>query len=240
MAGGDAAEEIVHEGCVAGGIGEGGEGGGAGGAGADAVAVGGMGGVLLLEVDEAVGDGGRVNAVGYFHAAGRDVAEEIPPFRVVGEGGVGDAGNEAGDVEEVVDLGEVGVREGVAGEASEDASGSESAGCEDGFGDFTRGPVMAKEDDALLSEHGVDEDDDGMGVGATGGEVRVQHEGLGGGGVGGGEGLDEFDEGEVANGFGRDTGRDFDRDGNAVVYDFGFEFMGVAGNSVPLSMSLSS
>ncbi len=99
---------------------------------------------------------------------------------------------------------------------------------------------MAEEDDALLGEHGVDKDNDGVSVGAAGGEVRVQHEGLGGRGVGGGEGLDEFDEGEVANGFGGDAGGDFDRDRDAVVYDFGFEFMGVAGNSIPLSMSVSS
>jgi len=122
VAGGDAAEEVVHEGCVAGGIGEEGEGGGAGGARADAIAVGGVGGVLLLEVNEAIGDGSGIDAIGDFHAAGRNVAEEIPPFRVVGEGGVSYAGDKTGDVEEVVDFGEVGVREGVAGEAPQDTS----------------------------------------------------------------------------------------------------------------------
>lgn len=99
---------------------------------------------------------------------------------------------------------------------------------------------MAEEDDALLGEHGVDKDDDGVSIGAAGGEVRVQHEGLGGRCVRGGERLDELDEGEVANSFGGDAGGDFDRDRDAVVYDFGFEFMGVAGNSIPLSMPLSS
>ncbi len=99
---------------------------------------------------------------------------------------------------------------------------------------------MAEEDDAFLGEHGVDKDDDGVGVGAAGGEVWVQHKGLGGGGVRNGEGLDEFDEGKVANGFWGDACRDFDRDGDAVVYNFGFEFMSVTGNSVSLSFSLSS
>lgn len=140
--------------------------------------------VLLLEVDEAVRDVGLLDAIGNLHAAGGDIAKEIPPFGVVGEGGVRDAGDEAGHLEKVVDFGEVGVGEGVAGEAAEDAAGDEGAGGEDGFGDFAGGPVVAEEDDPLLGEHGVDEDDDGVRVGAAGCEVRVEGEGLGGGGVG--------------------------------------------------------
>lgn len=41
---------------------------------------------------------------------------------MVGKGGVSHAGDKAGDVEEVVDFGEVGIREGVAGEAPQDTS----------------------------------------------------------------------------------------------------------------------
>ena len=96
---------------------------------------------------------------------------------------------------------------------------------------------MAKEDDAFLGEHGVDQDDDGMSVGTAGGKVRVQHEGLGRGGVRGGEGLDELDEGEIANGFGGDARWDFDGDGDAVVDDFGFKLMSIAGDAVLLSLT---
>ena len=192
---------------------------------------------MLLEVEEAVGDGGGVDAVGDFHAAGWDVAQDVPPFGVVGEGGVCDAGDKAGDVEEVFDFGEVGVGEGVAGEAAQDAPRCEGAGGEDGFGDFARGAVVAEEDDAFLGEQGVDEDDDRVGVGAAGGEVRVQHEGLRGGSVGGGESLDEFDQGEIANGLGGDACGYFDGDGDAVVDDFRLEFVGVAGDGVFLSLA---
>ncbi len=158
VAGCNAAEEIVDEGGVAGGVG-GGEGwrpaGKAGG-------VGGVGGVLLLEVHEALGCWGGFDAVADFHAAAWYVAEEVPPFWVVGERGVGHTRNEPGDVQQVVDFGKVGIGEGVAGEATEDASRCERAGCKDAFGDFPRGTIVAKEDDAFLGEDGVHEDDDGV------------------------------------------------------------------------------
>lgn len=141
--------------------------------------------VLLLEINEAVGNIGLLDAIADFHSAGGDIAEEVPPFGVVGKGRVCDAGDKTGDFEEVVDLGEVGVGEGMAGEAAEDAAGDEGTGGEDCFGDFAGGPVVAEEDDAFLGEHGVDEDDDRVGVGAAGGEVRVEGEGFGGGCVGG-------------------------------------------------------
>ncbi len=96
---------------------------------------------------------------------------------------------------------------------------------------------MAEEDDAFLGEHGVDEDDDGVRVGATGGEVWVQHKGLGGGGVGGGEGLDEFDKGEITDSFGGDAGGDLDGDRNAVVYNFRFELVSVPGDGISLSLA---
>ena len=91
---------------------------------------------------------------------------------------------------------------------------------------------MAEKDDAFLGEHGVDEDDDWVGVGATGREVRVEHEGLGTGGVGGGKGLDELDQGEVANGFRRDASGDFDWHGDTVVDYFGLELVGVPGDGI--------
>ena len=97
---------------------------------------------------------------------------------MVCEGGVSDAGDEAGDVEEVVNFCEVGVGECVSREAPEDGSGGEGAGGEDGFGDFAAGAVVPKEDDTFLGKEGVDEDDNGMCVGARCGEVRVKGEGL--------------------------------------------------------------
>ena len=55
-------------------------------------------GVLLLEIHEAFGDRGRVDAVADFHSAGRDVTKEIPPLRVIGKSRIGDTGNKARDL----------------------------------------------------------------------------------------------------------------------------------------------
>ena len=151
---------------------------------------------------------------------------------MVGESGISDAGNEARDVEEVVDFGEVSVGEGVASEPAEDTARGEGAGGEDSFGDFARGSVVPEEDDAFLGEYGVDEDDDGVRVGAVGGEMRVQHEWLGRGGVGGGKGLDELYEGEVADCFGGDGCGDFYGNGDLVVDYSRFELVGVARDCV--------
>ena len=93
-------------------------------------------GVLLLEVDETICDGSLFDTVGNFHAAGRNIAEKVPPLRVVGERGIGDACDETGDFEEVVDFGEVSVWEGVACEATEDTARDKMAGSKDGFCDF--------------------------------------------------------------------------------------------------------
>ena len=147
MAGGDAADNVFDEGAVASGIGRRGEGrrgGGSTGDGRD------VEGVLLLKVDEAVCNGCRVNAGGDFHAAGRDIAEEVPPFRVVGECGISDTSDEAGDFEEVLDLGKVGVWEGVACEAPEDATGDKVACAKHSFCNFARRSIVAEENDPFL------------------------------------------------------------------------------------------
>ena len=78
-----------------------------------------------------------------------------------------------------------------------------------------------------MSEHGVDEDDDGVRVGAVGGEVRVEHEWLRAGCVRDGEGLDEFDEGEVANCFWRYCCWYLDRDRYLVIHNERFEFVSI-------------
>ena len=90
----------------------------------------------MLEVDETICDGSLVNPGGNFHAAGRDVAEEVPPLRVIGECRVCDACDEAGDFKEIVDFGKVSIWEGVACEATEHAARDEMAGSKDGFCDF--------------------------------------------------------------------------------------------------------
>ena len=131
-----------------------------------------------MEVQEAVGNGGWVDSRGDFHAAGGYIAKEIPPFRVICEGWIGDPSDEAGNVEKVVDFCEIGVGESVSCEATEDGSGCKSAGGEDGFGDITAGAVVSKEDDAFLSDEGVEEDNDGMRVGTGCSEVRVKRKWL--------------------------------------------------------------
>lgn len=91
---------------------------------------------------------------------------------------------------------------------------------------------MTKEDNAFLGDESVDEDDDGVGVGAGSGEVGMEGKGLGGRGVWGGKALDELDEGEVAHGFGREGGRDFDGNRDLVVCYFGFESVGISRSSI--------
>ena len=234
VAGGDTPDDIVHESVIAGRI--------VGAinrlsASAHTVIVRSVRGVLLLEIDEAVGDIGLFDAITDFHAAGRNIAEEVPPFGVVGKGGVCDAGDEARDFEKVVDFGEVGVGEGVAGEAAEDAAGDKSAGSEDGLGDFAGGAVVAEEDDAFLGEHGVDEDDDRVGVGAACGYVRVEGEGLGGCCVGGSERLNELDAGEISYCLERGGCWYFDWDWNAIVDNASFVFVGISREGVAMRLT---
>lgn len=131
-----------------------------------------------MEVQEAVGNGGWVDPRGDFHAAGGDIAKKIPPFRVICEGWIGDPRDEAGDIEKVVDFCEIGVGERVSCEATEDGPGCKSAGGKDGFGDFTAGAVVSKEDDTFLGDEGVEEDDYGMRVGTGCSEVRVKRKRL--------------------------------------------------------------
>ena len=140
--------------------------------------MGGVGWILLLEVLEAVGYGGWFDFGGNFHAAGGDVAQEIPPFGVVSEGGVGDAGDEARDVEEVVDFCEVSVRESMSCEAAEDGSGGKSTGSEDCFSNLATGSIMPKEDYTFLSDESVDENNNGVGIDTGCCEVRMESEGL--------------------------------------------------------------
>ena len=66
----------------------------------------------------------------------------------------------------------------MAGEAAEDASRGKSASGKNSFSHFAGGTVMTEKDDTLLCEHGVDENEDGMGEGAAGGQVCVEHERL--------------------------------------------------------------
>ena len=90
VATGDAAKDVVHEGCVADRVGN----------------MAGDGAVRgLLEVHEALCSGRGFDAIADFHAASGQVAQKVPPFRVVGKGGIGDTSNKARHVEELVDLG---------------------------------------------------------------------------------------------------------------------------------------
>lgn len=131
-----------------------------------------------MKVQEAVGYGGWVYSRGDFHAACGYIAKEIPPFGVICEGWIGDPGDEAGNIEKVINFGEIGVGESVSCKATEDRSGCKSAGGEDGFGHFTAGAVVSKEDDAFLGDEGIEEDNDGMRVGTGCSEVRVKRKRL--------------------------------------------------------------
>ena len=61
----------------------------------------------------------------------------------------------------------------MACEAAKNASGCKSTRCENGFGDFARGTVVSQKDDPFLGEHGVDKNDDGVCIGAAGGQMRM-------------------------------------------------------------------
>ena len=231
---GDAAENIFHESLVANRVGNGGRrtgaGGGVGRARRMVMVVESI--VLLLKIDKPLRDCRRLNPIGDFHTSSWDVAEEIPPLGLIGEGRVSDPGDEAGHFEEVIDLGEISVGEGVAREAAQDATRGKSAGRQDRLGDFAGRSVVTKEDDALLRQHGIYKDDDRVCVGARGGQMGVQHKGLGVFGVRDREHLDELDEREVTNSLRRDCGGDLDGDRNGIVDDAGLEFVGVAGGIV--------
>lgn len=64
---------------------------------------------------------------------------------------VRDASDEAWDLEQVVNLRQVRVGEGMAGEAAQEAAGRQGAGGEDGFCDGGGGKIVPEEDDAFLS-----------------------------------------------------------------------------------------
>lgn len=184
--------------------------------------------VLLLEIYHPFRGRGWLDPAADLDAAGGHVAQNVPPFWMVGKGRVGHPGHKAGHIQQVVNFRQIRVRKGMSGKAPENTTGSERAGREHRFGHFARWPIVAEEDDTFLSQEGVDENDNGVRVGAIGGQVGVECKGLRGGGIGTGEDLDELNDGKIANGFWRYGGGHFDRDGNLVVYDSGFEFVSIA------------
>ncbi|OSS43547.1 hypothetical protein B5807_11794 [Epicoccum nigrum] len=223
MALGDGLKHLLHEGVVAGSVDA------AGLFRAHCAAGTTDGDAMLLEVERPVCRCSGLDTVANLHTAGGEVAEDIPPFWLEGECGVGDAGNEAGYFEEVVDLGQIGVWEGVAYEAAQDAAGCQRTSCQDCFSDLAGWSVVTDEDDALLSEQGVDKDDDWVGIGATCGEMRMESERLRLCRVRGGECLNELDKGEVADCLGTQSRGDLDGHWYAVVIDLGLEFVCVPG-----------
>lgn len=183
---------------------------------------------MLLEVNEALGDGGWFDAVANFHATSWHITEEIPPFWVICKSGIRDSRYEARDLEKVIYFGKIGVGKSMAGEAAEYPSGCEGTCCKDSLGHFAGWAVMSEEDDAFLSEHGINEDDDGVRIRSTCSEVGVDHEWLRRSCVRRREGLDELDDGKVPDSFRGDCCRNFDGDWYLVVHHFRFKFMCVA------------
>lgn len=133
---------------------------------------------MLLEVNEALGGGGWFDAVANFHATSWHITEEIPPFWVICKSGIRDPSYEARDLEKVIYFGKVGVGKSMAGEAAEYSSGCEGTCCKDGLSHFAGRAVMSEEDYAFLSEHGINEDDDGVRIRPTCSEMGVDHEWL--------------------------------------------------------------
>ena len=99
MALGDGLKHLFHEGVVAGSVDA------ARLLGAHRAAGTADGDAMLLKIERSVCRCGSLDAVADLHAAGGEVTEDVPPFWLEGECGVGDASNEAGHFEEVVDLG---------------------------------------------------------------------------------------------------------------------------------------
>lgn len=153
---GDAVNDFLHEGIVAcfGIAGKVGEAGGA------------FDGWRLLELG------------GDFDPTSVDVAENVPPRRVVGKGGIFDASDEARDLQELVDLAEIGIWEGVTGEAAERATGCEGTGGENMVGNLSRWAVVREKDYALLREKAVYKDNDGMRIGPIGSEMGMERKRL--------------------------------------------------------------
>lgn len=183
---------------------------------------------MLLEVYEALGGWSWFDAVANLHATSWHITEEIPPFWVISKSGICDPRYETRDLEKVIYFGKVGVGKSMASEAAEYPSRRKGTGCKDSLGHFAGWAVVPKENDAFLSEYGIDEDDDGVCIRPTCSEVGVDREWLRRSCVRRREGLDEFDDGKVPNGFGGDCGRNFDGDRYLVVHHFRFKFMCVA------------
>src|SRR3569833_1942921 len=184
--------------------------------------------VLLLKVDEALGRPGLLDLAADLHAPAREVAQQIPPLRVELERRVRHARDEAGDVQQVVDLGQVRVGEGAPREAAQHAARGERARRQHRLGHLARRHVVPQEDDALLRQESVHQHDDGVRAGAVGSEVRMDGEGLRRLGVGLREVLDEFDQGEVPYRLGHDGHRHLDGYGDALVHDFTLELVRIS------------
>ena len=83
------------------------------------------------------------------------IDQQIPPLAFASKCGIRDAGYESRYLEQVVDLGKVGVWKGMAGETLQDAARGERTGGEDSFGYRTRREIVTEKDDSFLGEEGI-------------------------------------------------------------------------------------
>ena len=134
--------------------------------------------VLLLEIKEPLCDRRRLDFAADLDAAAGQIAQDIPPLRVVLKSRVCNASNEAGYIEQVVDFCQIGVGEGVSGEASQEPAGRQCTGREDGFRDLSRWHVMAQEYHPLLRQETIDKNNDGVRMDTIRRQVWVQSEGV--------------------------------------------------------------
>lgn len=178
MAAGDAGEEVCDEGGVVCGVVVWCQGRGPRGRGARPVHVRCVRWILLLEIGKPVGDLGRLDARRYLHASSWNVTKEVPPFGMMGEGGIGHPCYEARNIKKVINLGEVCVRKGVPSKAPKNSARRERASREDSLSDFSAGSIMAKENNTLLGKESIDENNDGMSVCARSGQMGVKRERL--------------------------------------------------------------
>lgn len=88
---------------------------------------------------------------------------------------------------------------------------------------------MPQEYHSLLSQHGVDEDNDRMGKGPARSEVGMDGKRLWRGRMRSRKDLDELDEGKIAHNLRPNDRRHLDRNRNVVVDDLRLKLVGISG-----------
>lgn len=140
---------------------------------------------------------------------------------------VGHTRNEARNLQQIVNLGKVGIGESVSCEAPQQAARRKRTRSKHGLCDLAGRHVVPQKDDSLLRQERIDEYDDWMRVGPIRREMCMYRESLRRLHVRFREVLYKLDQGEVAHGLRRDRDGYLDRDRNALVQDPALELVRV-------------